>query len=96
MYRVRERGPGGNLPQRALQRSQCCMRASYAALPMHPWHAGSNSPHAPLNVAVLPEISEFMVTAGDVGRPPALLAKQFPEVGISVCIIICKDSGPAG
>jgi len=34
----------------------------------------------PLNIEVLPAISEFMVTPGDVGRPPAELAREFPQV----------------
>mmetsp|Transcript_12373 Transcript_12373/g.33763 ORF Transcript_12373/g.33763 Transcript_12373/m.33763 type:complete len:527 (+) Transcript_12373:110-1690(+) len=36
--------------------------------------------HRPLNVEVLPAISEFMVTPGDVGRPPAHLVQEFPQL----------------
>ncbi len=33
-----------------------------------------------LQVEVLHTIAEFMATPGDVGRPPAVLAKEFPQV----------------
>jgi len=41
---------------------------------------GGDPAQPPLNVEVLPAISEFMVTPGDVGRPPAELARDFPQV----------------
>ncbi|KAF5833918.1 hypothetical protein DUNSADRAFT_9578 [Dunaliella salina] len=42
---------------------------------------GSHDPACrPLKVEVLPAISEFMVTPGDVGRPPAHLVQEFPQL----------------
>uniref|UniRef100_A0A7S0WR48 Phosphoglycerate mutase-like protein n=1 Tax=Chlamydomonas leiostraca TaxID=1034604 RepID=A0A7S0WR48_9CHLO len=40
----------------------------------------SAPPQPPLRVEVCPAISEFVITAGDVGRPPSALAQEFPQL----------------
>jgi hypothetical protein len=45
----------------------------------------------PLNIEILAGISEFMVTPGDIGRPPEQLAHDFPQVRryYVVCVQLC-------
>lgn len=51
----------------------------------------SAPPPPPLRVEVTPAISEFVISAGDVGRPPAALAKEFPVVGgMGWALGVCK------
>lgn len=50
-------------------------------------------------VHILPSISEFLKTSGDVGRPPALLADRFPQLrrqlmDLSPCWWYSEDEDP--
>mmetsp|Transcript_5172 Transcript_5172/g.14469 ORF Transcript_5172/g.14469 Transcript_5172/m.14469 type:complete len:217 (+) Transcript_5172:854-1504(+) len=42
--------------------------------------AGKSAHGKPPKVALLPQLSEHVMTPGDVGRPPSEIAKEFPEV----------------
>ena len=39
-----------------------------------------------LNIELLPAIAEYVVTAGDIGRPPSHLAQEFPQVPCLFCM----------
>lgn len=57
----------------------------------------SAPPPPPLRVEVTPAISEFVISAGDVGRPPAALTEEFPAVGgtgwaLGVCKLLVLPS----
>mmetsp|Transcript_5174 Transcript_5174/g.14478 ORF Transcript_5174/g.14478 Transcript_5174/m.14478 type:complete len:179 (+) Transcript_5174:854-1390(+) len=42
--------------------------------------AGKSAHGKPPKVALLPQLSEHVMTPGDVGRPPSEIAKEFPEL----------------
>jgi hypothetical protein len=54
---------------------RACMHPSSLSLPLP-----CNSMQLPMQVEVVPTISEFLITAGDVGSNPQHLAREFPSL----------------
>jgi hypothetical protein len=56
------------------------LNQSYPRQRQQPDGASSNSSAGVPNIELLPAISEYVVTAGDIGRPRTHLEKDFPQV----------------
>ena len=67
-------------------------------LPVHsltqpcPSHQPHLQPNAHMQVAIRPELTEHLVTTGDIGMPRTWLTERFPEVRL-VTIPLCNKQG---